>query len=565
MKTREDIRKFFLEQTPENPMFATVSGVVSTTADMIRYTHNHLDAIGVITTKSIQVKPNPGNREPIIVENSAGCYGNSVGLRNKGMEVSLAEFTKLREEIDFTKILNISLSGSSPQEFVTLVQAFESVGDMFELNFSCPHAAAGYGSSIGSSAEVVAEYVREIRKVTDAPIFPKLTPNVDNIGEIAAAAVEAGADGIVAINTVGPVEHREPLSGAVVLNNKLGGKGGKSGRSVFRQATHSIREIREAIGANVPILGMGGVVSAKEAASLIKAGANIVGVGSGFGMVHQENWNDWLISMQQGTRSLLHGEVVDKNAYLFLNMDRQMEYRPVTITDVQTYQPGVKVFITDKHEPCKPGEFFFIWVPGLGEKPFSAAGTTPLKFLIKERGEFTEGMMSKEVGDTLYIRGPYGRDAKFSPNRSAVLVGGGTGVAVLPLVAKDLYQKRCSKITIFCGVPSGNKPLLAEELTPYGEYHVIGDDGQIGRVIQEAAYAITDPRMTDLYIVGPEAFMVKMAEEGIARGVSSERIYISLEESTRCGVGICGECSCHGKLTCQCGTFTTYKEYTEGL
>ncbi len=254
MKTREEMKSFFLSQREKTPTFATVSGVVTTNIDMIQYAQDHLEPISLITTKSIQVNPNQGNREPILVEDGVGSYGNSVGLRNKGMEVSYQEFLELRNRGTFHKILNISLSGSSPEEFITLIKKFEPLADMFELNFSCPHAAAGYGSSIGSSAEVVAEYIRTIRTATDAPIFPKLTPNVDNIGEIAQAAIEAGADGIVAINTVGPVEHMDPVSGKMVLNNSLGGKGGKSGRSIFRQAVHAIREIREAVGADVPIL-----------------------------------------------------------------------------------------------------------------------------------------------------------------------------------------------------------------------------------------------------------------------------------------------------------------------
>ncbi len=565
MKTQEEIRAFFASQQGKIPTFATVSGVVSTTADMIQYVHNKLDAISLITTKSIQVKPNPGNREPIVVEDGVGSYGNSVGLRNKGMDATYAELSALREKLGgFQKILNISLSGSSPEEFITLIKKFEPLGDMFELNFSCPHAAAGYGSSIGSSPDVVAQYVRAIRAATEAPIFPKLTPNVDNIGEIAKAAVDAGADGIVAINTVGPVEHRDPESGELVLNNNLGGKGGKSGRAIFRQATHCIREIRAAIGPHIPILGMGGVISSKEAASLISAGANLVGIGSGFGMVHQSEWADWLHAIQDGTTMLLQGKPINKDVCKYLNMNRQMTYKAVRIAKVEHYQPGVKIFTMDQSHPCKPGEFYFVWIPGVGEKPFSAAGTKPLKFLVKERGPFTKALLEKEEHDTLYIRGPYGKDAQFEAPCKAILVGGGTGVAVLPLIAQDLYQKGCFRIKIYCGVTEGWKPLLQEDLEPYGQYHLVSDEGEVGRVIHEATYAIRNPDRTNLYIVGPEPFMQRMAEQGISRGIDPERIFISLEETTRCGIGLCGECSCNGHLTCQCGTFVTYKTYLAG-
>lgn len=586
MKTREEIRAFFASQPaclraqkargegrganpdlpqtqgPQNPpRFATVSGVVSTSADMIKYVHDHLDPIALITTKSIQIEPNPGNREPIIVEDGVGSYGNSVGLRNKGMEATYKELEALLQAEPFNKILNISLSGSSPEEFITLIKRFEPLGDMFELNFSCPHAAAGYGSSIGASAETVATYIQAIRAATDAPIFPKLTPNVENLGAIAQAAVEAGADGIVAINTVGPVEHRDPGSGYLVLNNSLGGKGGKSGRSIFRQATHAIREIREAIGPDVPIIGMGGVISSKEAASLISAGANLVGIGSGFGMVRQEHWSEWLHAIQEGTCKLLRGEPTIKGVRKYLELKPQMEYQPVRIAKKERYQSDVTIFTMDRDKRCKPGEFYFVWIPGVGEKPFSAAGTQPLTFLVKERGPFTKAFSEQQKGATLYVRGPYGRDAEFTTPDQAILVGGGTGVAVLPLIAHDLYEKGCDHIESFCGVTKGRKPLLQDKLQPYGTYHLISDNGKVGRVIDEATYAIRNPHRTKLYVVGPEPFMERMAEQALRRGVASKDIHISLEQTTRCGIGICGECSCHGKLTCQCGTFVTYQEY----
>ena len=157
-------------------------------------------------------------------------------------------------------LLNISLSASNPDDFITLVKAFDPYGDMLELNFSCPHAAAGFGASIGSDAIIASSYVKAINEAypeRKALLIVKLTPNVPDIGGIAKAVIEAGADGIAAINTVGPKLYLEPLSGKPILNNKLGGKGGASGEWVNAEALKCIKEIREAIGDEPIILGMG--------------------------------------------------------------------------------------------------------------------------------------------------------------------------------------------------------------------------------------------------------------------------------------------------------------------
>ena len=168
---------------------ATVSGVVSTKPGLIRYVDSFLPEIGLITTKSFQVERNEGNPEPIICEPSAGSFGNSVGLRNPGMEVALAELTELRRNHPLRAILNVSVSASTVEDFIILVKAFEDVADIIELNFSCPHAEHGYGATIGCSRQLSSMYMKEIREAVGpefkALIFPKLTPNVESLTDIA--------------------------------------------------------------------------------------------------------------------------------------------------------------------------------------------------------------------------------------------------------------------------------------------------------------------------------------------------------------------------------------------
>ena len=117
-------------------LLSTVSGVASTKKEMIRWFDKDT-CIDVITTKSFQVTANPGNREPVICEVAPGDFGNSVGLRNPGMDVALAELEELRAN-GLDSLLNVSVSASSIEDFVTLVRAFDHVADSIELNFSCP-------------------------------------------------------------------------------------------------------------------------------------------------------------------------------------------------------------------------------------------------------------------------------------------------------------------------------------------------------------------------------------------------------------------------------------------
>lgn len=147
----------------ERPQLASVSGVVTTSLPMIKYFDKSLTPFTMVTTKSFQISPNPGNREPIICEVESGSFGNSVGLRNQGMESALEELRLLREH-PMRTLLNISLSASTIEDFIILAQAFEPLADILELNFSCPHAAEGYGSAIGCSAQISAAYVAAIRE-----------------------------------------------------------------------------------------------------------------------------------------------------------------------------------------------------------------------------------------------------------------------------------------------------------------------------------------------------------------------------------------------------------------
>jgi dihydroorotate dehydrogenase (NAD+) catalytic subunit len=544
-------------------LLTTVSGVASTKPALITYFDTKVPSIGIITTKSFQVEVNPGNREPVICETERGNFGNSVGLRNPGMEQALYELRKLRGEHVFNAFLNVSLSADSIEDFITLVKAFDEVADMVELNFSCPHASAGYGASIGCDQSIAAEYVRSIKQATSfckAPLFVKLTPNVQDIGSIAKAVMESGADGLVAINTVGPIVHIDPVSGRPILQNKLGGKGGCSGRQVFATALDAIKAIRCACGDEIPVIGMGGVSEGREAALLIEAGADAVGIGSALGTVDQRDWPAYLASVKAEAKALLQssGEMVSPSSGSFLIGERQMAYSKHLVTDFKQYGKDTVIIELDGRLDCKAGQFAFLWLPMVGEKPFSVAHNEPLTFIIKKRGPFSEALCNLRVGSELYVRGLYGARLENRPSRQALLIAGGTGVAVLPSLAQQLKEQG-THMTILIGTSEevAGKALLEDELAAFGSFTCIADAGRPGRVLDLLDTIELDPQ-TSCYLVGPEIFMAIASRKLLGRNIAEENLYLSMERMTLCGIGMCGECACGDRLTCRWGTFMRY-------
>ncbi len=551
---------------------ATVSGVVTTTADMIRYADRCLDAVEIITTKSFQVLPNPGNREPVITEPEPGCFGNSVGLRNPGLEEALRSLQHLRANYSLRCLLNVSLSGSSPEEFIILAKAFAQAADMLELNFSCPHAADGYGSSIGGSWRIASSYMEQIRTALGddfpVPVIPKLTPNTDELSRIARSLMDSGADALAAVNTVGPELYLEPHSGKPILQNSLGGRGGKSGKWIFQEALEAVRAVRAAVGDETVILGMGGVFTGMDAAEMVRAGADTVGIGSAFGKVHQRNWNSYLQAVRQEAASVLRGNqglpaFGEPSSRSYLSQTRSMEFQPCRIASVKEHTSQVSLITLDVSRTCRSGEFYFLWIPGIGEKPFSAALGDPLTFLIKRRGIFTEALCSMGTGDTVYLRGPYGEAAPVCSEGRAVLAAGGTGIAVLPALAETLTGQG-KQVSVFYGTSDDAEESspLQEQLMQYGPLTVVRDQGVPGRVLQEVLNHLEG---SALYLVGPDPFMKQGASETVKQGVPRSSIYLSLEQMTLCGVGLCGACSCSGALTCQYGTFITYECMEDSL
>lgn len=226
---------------------------------------------GALVTKSIGLEPREGHPNPTFVETGHGIL-NAMGLPNPGIESYEEEVKKALK----TGIPVIgSIFGGDAKEFETLAKKMENYGvNAIELNLSCPHAK-GYGTELGHDKKKVEEITRAVKNVVNIPVFVKISPNVSNIVEIAKAVEDAGGDGIVAINTLKAMAINAELA-MPILSNAVGGYSGPAIKPIGLRCVYEIK-----YATDLPIIGVGGILSGMDAVEYIMAGANAVQIGSG--------------------------------------------------------------------------------------------------------------------------------------------------------------------------------------------------------------------------------------------------------------------------------------------
>ena len=232
-----------------------------------------LNVLGSISFKGTTGEARFGNPTPRIAECPAGML-NSVGLQNPGVDKVIAEeLPELRKLFQGPIIANIS--GFSVEEYVHCVEALtdEKQVEILEINISCPNVRHG-GMAFGTDPQAAAEITRAVKAVATKPVYMKLSPNVTDIVTIAKACEDAGADGLSLINTLLgmriDLQRKRP-----VLDNTYGGY---SGPGIFPVALRMVHQVTGAV--RIPVIGMGGVASARDVIEMMMAGAAAVQIGA---------------------------------------------------------------------------------------------------------------------------------------------------------------------------------------------------------------------------------------------------------------------------------------------
>lgn len=230
-----------------------------------------LSDLGAVTIKGVSSNAWNGNDAPRIAETYGGML-NSVGLQNPGVKFIKKFEIPFLKQYD-TKII-VNVCGHTVQEYCDVVESlYDEDIDLLELNISCPNVKEG-GISFGTNPFKVEEVVREVKKHAKQPLIVKLSPNVTDITEIAKAAVSGGADALSLINTLLgmkiDIHKRKPI-----LANKVGGL---SGPAIKPIAVRMVYQVAQSV--NVPIIGMGGIMTGEDAIEFILAGATMIAVGT---------------------------------------------------------------------------------------------------------------------------------------------------------------------------------------------------------------------------------------------------------------------------------------------
>ena len=231
-----------------------------------------LDELGGIIVKGTTLKPREGNAYPRMAETSSGML-NCVGLQNKGVDYFCEHIYPQVKDLGTNVIVNVS--GSSPEDYAECAARIDVLEGIpaIELNISCPNVRQG-GMAFGTTCEGAASVVKAVRARYHKTLIVKLSPNVTNIADIALACEAEGADSVSLINTLMgmaiDIERRRPVLSI--------GTGGLSGPAVKPVALRMVWQVARAV--KIPVVGLGGIMTAQDAIEFLMAGATAIEIGT---------------------------------------------------------------------------------------------------------------------------------------------------------------------------------------------------------------------------------------------------------------------------------------------
>ena len=231
-----------------------------------------ISKLGAIITKGLSLQPKTGNPGVRITETACGML-NAIGLENIGVERFLADELPILRKLKAVVIVNIF--GNNQSDYAALAAKLDGIAGItaLEINISCPNVKAG-GIQFGTDPQAAAKLVAAVRKETSLPLITKLSPNVSDIVAVAKAVEEAGSDSLSLINTLLgmaiDLDQKRPILGNVT--------GGLSGPAIKPVALRMVYQVAQAV--SIPVIGIGGIVSARDALEFLLAGATAIEVGT---------------------------------------------------------------------------------------------------------------------------------------------------------------------------------------------------------------------------------------------------------------------------------------------
>ena len=230
-----------------------------------------IQKLGGVSSKGLTLEKRDGNTGMRVWETPSGMM-NSVGLENPGVQGFIDNELQFFKELDLVRIANVG--GGTLEDYIKGVELLNNQPiDMIELNISCPNVKAG-GMAFGIKNEVAREVIREVRSITDLPLVIKLSPNAEDIVGMAKVCEEEGADGVSLVNTFKAlaidIHKRKPI-----FDNIYAGLSGPAIKPIALRMVHEVSK-----NVDIPVMGMGGITSAKDAIEFIMAGSTCIQVGT---------------------------------------------------------------------------------------------------------------------------------------------------------------------------------------------------------------------------------------------------------------------------------------------
>jgi len=253
----------------KNPVM-TASGTFGYAMEFKEFVN--LNRLGGIIVKGLSLEPSMGNKPPRIVETACGML-NAIGLENVGLEAFVKEKLPFFKKISTPVFTNIY--GKSIGEYARLAERIDEFNEIagIEVNISCPNVKAG-GLAFGVVPETAAEVIKAVRKASSKPLIVKLSPNVTDITQIARAVEDAGADSLSLINTITGMSIDIETRRSKLANVT----GGLSGPAIKPVALRMVWQVVQAV--SIPVIGIGGILSARDALEFLIVGATAVQVGT---------------------------------------------------------------------------------------------------------------------------------------------------------------------------------------------------------------------------------------------------------------------------------------------